>query len=68
MTEEQALSELERVAAERDQLAAEVRDLRERLRVSRMVLGTLSDTVLSGKGTYSVPWQGAEGWQKEGGR
>ena len=70
MTEEQALTELERVAAERDQLAAEVRDLQERLRVSRVVLGTLSDTVLSGKGTYSVsvPWQGADGWRKEGGR
>ena len=66
MTEEQALSELERVAAERDQLAEEVRDLRERLRVSRMVLGTLADTVLSGSGAITVPWQGAEGWQKEG--
>lgn len=64
MTEQQALSELERVAAERDQLAAEVRDLRERLRVSRMVLGTLADTVLSGKGTMGVPWQGPTGWQK----
>ena len=68
MTDEQALSELERVAAERDQLAAEVRDLRERLRVSRMVLGTLSDTVLSGKGAIAVPWQGHSGWQKEGGK
>ena len=68
MTEQQALSELERVAAERDQLATEVRELQERLRVSRMVLGTLSDTVVAGHGTYSVPWQGHSGWQKEGGR